>query len=356
MARNRVLVWGFSNNKAGTEMVIYNYVKRLTNTPFDFLCYEAPLNYSDLFTDETKNRYFVIPIKIQHPFAYKRALNNFMKQHGREYSALWCNINDVSNIDVLIYAKKYNIKRRITHIHTSRMADVFITKVFSYLNHKTCLNLATDRWACSGSAGRFLYGDLPFQIIPNAVDANKRRFNRGKRDIVRKQWGIQDAFVVGTVGRLADPKNQEFLIRLLPNLLEQNPLVVLMMVGDGPYREKLSNLASQLEVENHVIFAGSQSDIQAYLSAFDVYAAPSFYEGLSLSILEAQFNGLPCVVSDGVGEESVISSNTTIISLENYSAWIKTLLQGVRDSNAIIKEKANLYDLANVDSITSKMF
>lgn len=279
-----------------------------------------------------------------------------MRQHGKEYSTLWCNINDVSNIDVLIYAKKYNIERRITHIHTSQMANVFVTKVFSRLNHGKCLQLATDRWACSDKAGKFLYGELPFRVIPNAIDVKTRCFSQEKRDAIRKKWGVQDVFVIGTVGRLADPKNQEFLIRLLPQLLECNPATVIMLVGDGPFRDKLSDLSKHLNVENHIIFTGSQSDIQAYLSAFDVYAAPSFYEGLSLSILEAQFNGLACVVSDGVGEESVISSNARIVSLSDSATWVEALLQGVRDDNALIKEKANLYDLANIDSIASTMF
>lgn len=356
MAYNKVLVWGFSNNRAGTETVIYNYAKSLPNVAFDFLCYNDPLNYSNLFTPDTNNRYFVIPIKIKHPLAYTCALKKFMKEHGREYSVLWCNINDVSNIDVLKYAKKYGIKRRITHIHTSQMANVFITKVFSRLNYKKCLNLATDRWACSESAGHFLYGDLPFRVIPNAIDAKRRCFDQNKREAIRKQWNIQNEFVVGTVGRLADPKNQEFLIRLLPRLLAYNPSTVIMLVGDGLFKEKLSDLARSLNVGGRVIFAGSQTDIQAYLSSFDVFAFPSLYEGLSLSLLEAQFNGLPCIISEGVGEESVISLNTKTIALDDISGWVDSLLHGARKNDALIKEKAVLYDLANIGAIASSMF
>ena len=356
MDDKRVLVWGLSNNRAGTEAVIYNYVKHIPDVAFDFLCYEEPLVFSDLFTSDTQNRYFVIPVKIQHPFAYTRALRKFMKQYGHEYCTLWFNVNDISNIDLLIHAKRYGIKRRITHMHNSQMPDIFITKFFSKLNWKRCLELTTDRWACSDSAGRFLYSSLDYKVIPNMVDIQSRLFDLQKRESIRNQLALQDSWIIGTVGRLANQKNQVFLIRLLPQILEKNPQAKIMLVGEGELRDELGSLACQLGAEEHVIFAGSQSDIQAYLSAFDVFAFPSLYEGLSLSILEAQFNGLPCVISDGVGEESVISFNTKTISLNDPDAWVEALLQGNRDNNALIQEKAQLYDLAYVDSIASNLF
>lgn len=358
MLRTRVLVWGLSNNRAGTESVISNYVRHLPNTPFDFLCYEEPINYLDLFEGASQNRYFVIPIKIKHPFAYMYNLKKFMHEHGNEYHTLWFNINDMSNIDLLIYAKRYGIKRRITHIHNSKTSDVFITKLFSNLNRKKCLKLTTDRWACSKSAGNFLYHQLSFSIIPNMVNVNTRVFDRQKRSKIRQQWNLMGSLVIGTVGRLATQKNQEFLIRLMPELLKVNPNTKLFIVGDGPLYDKLVSLARNLNVKEHVIFAGSQSDIQGFLSAFDVYAFPSLYEGLSLSILEAQFNGLPCIISEGVGEESIISSNIKTISLRNPADWITELLQAERKDSAskLIPDLASMYDLKNIDKIAPNMF
>lgn len=355
-SRSRVLVWGLSNNRAGTEMVIYNYVKHAPSISFDFLCYDEPLSFSDLFEEGSPHRYFVIPVKIKHPFAYMRALNAFMREHGSEYSALWFNVNEISNIDLLIYAKRYGIERRITHMHNSEIPDVFITKLFSKLNWRRCLALTTDRWACSDSAGSFLYRGLPYTVIPNMVNAEGCAFSPTKRKDIRARWSFGGSLVIGTVGRLAHQKNHEFLLRLMPSVLEKCRNAKLMIVGDGPLREDLTHLADELGLGDHVVFTGSQPDVQAFLSAFDVYAFPSFYEGLSLSILEAQFNGLPCVMSSGVGEESVISSNVAVVSLDKPQKWVSALLDADRKENTLIVGKAEKYDLGHIDEVASALF
>ena len=325
--RKRVLVWGLTNNRAGTETVITTYVKASENIIFDFLCYDEPTNYSYLF-DGTENEYFVIPIKIQHPLANKKAINEFMKERGHLYSSLWFNVNEISNIDLLKLAKKYNIPQRITHVHNSS----------------------------SEEAGRFLFREKPFRVIPNLIDAEHRRFSEEKRRAIRRRYQIEESFVIGVIGRLAVQKNVTFLISLLPKLMKLKPSVVLMLVGSGSMLSILDELAKDLGVEDSVIFAGSQEDIQGYLSAFDVYAMPSLYEGLGISNLEAQFNGLPCVVSDGVGEKSTISSNVKVVSLDNEFAWIDALLSARREEGSLIEEKAKLYRLDRAQEVVSTMF
>lgn len=353
--RNRVLVWGLSNNRAGTEAVINNYVTHIPNVAFDFLCYEEPRNYHHLF-EGTNNSYYVIPVKIKHPIKNWFALRSFMKEHGGEYRALWANLNDISNIDVLVQAKKCGIPRRIVHIHNAGLPKVFVTKLFSKLNFKKCLSLATDRWACSRAAGDFLFGNLPYRVIPNAVDAKGRSFDSNKRSKIRDDWELRDRFVIGTVGRLADQKNQRMLIELMPKIISQRSDAALMLVGDGALRLELQSLASKLGVSDRVIFTGPQEDMQAYYSAFDVFAFPSFYEGLSLSLLEAQFNGLPCVVSDGVSHETFITSNILIAPLDNRSLWISAICNAKREANSLITERAQKFTFEHVEQIAPALF
>lgn len=352
--KKHVLVWGLSNSRGGTEAVIATYVKQAKGVRFDFLCYDVPSNFSSLL--EGENRYFVIPVKIQHPISYSRALARFMKEHGSEYDVLWCNINDVSNIDVLMYAKKYGISRRIVHMHNSNMPKKLITQVFSRLNWNKCLKAATEYWACSKGAGRFLYGDTPFRIVPNMVNAQEVSYDETKRKEIRKYYGLEHAFVVGTVGRLAPQKNQAFLIDMLPALLKQRPQTYAMVVGIGPLEESLKRKALELQVEDRVIFAGSQSDIQGYLSAFDVFAFPSLYEGLSIAFLEAQFNGLPCVISEGVGLDGVVSRSVCQISQANVQGWIDALVAAEREPNFLIEEVARTFDAANCREVAESLF
>lgn len=351
----RVLVWGLSNNRAGTEAVIYNYSKACRNVSFDYLCYDEPVSYIDLF-EETNNRYYVIPVKIKHPFSYKKALKRFINNHSGDYEALWFNINDVSNIDLLVEAKKAGIPRRITHMHNAAMPKMLITQFFSKLNWKRCLACTTERWACSESAGSFLYGNKDFKVIPNMVDRKSSSFSQSLRDDIRKKYCLDNAFVIGAIGRFAAQKNFQFIIERLPDILKNKSNAVLFFIGDGPEKESCMKLAEHLGLGKKVIFAGAKSNAKSFLSAFDVFVMPSIYEGLSLAILEAQYNGLPCVVSDGVGSESVISTNTSILALSNYKMWVDKIVSAKRKNNCLQEEKARKYDLSNIEKVCMNLF
>lgn len=353
--RDRVLVWGLSNNRAGTEAVISNYASRAKGVLFDYLCYENPVRYNHLL-QEAGGRAFVIPIKIKHPIKYYCALRSFFAEHGHEYYALWFNINDMSNIDLLEFAAKCGIERRITHFHNDNIPDVLITKFFSRINRSRCLRLTTDRWACSTAAGRFAYGDdTPFRLIPNAVDANRVSFSESKRKQVRDELCLADSFVIGNIGRFAVQKNQQFLIRLMPAILKTKKNAKLLLVGEGELREDLVALAARLGVEQDVLFAGTQEDVQGYLSAMDVFAFPSLYEGFGLSLLEAQFNKVPCIVSSAINDEVRISSDLRYLELDE-GEWVSALLSTFSRPSELVPYRANQYDLRNLGELSGRLF
>ena len=354
----RILVCGLENYRGGTELVIYHYT---INTPksvasFDFLCYSKPEVFSSLFHEDHDNNYYVVPMKIKHPIKNAIALRRFFKTNAHKYDAIWFNINNTANIDPLIYAKKFGIKHRIVHMHNSQISNEPLVRLFSKMNWQKCQRLATKRWACSKSAGDFLFGDLPYTVVPNFVDAKKFYFDAAKRHEIRNQYGLIDSFIVGTVGRLSTTKNSKFLIEILPYLLKVNPNSVVMFVGEGDIQKDLYSLAINLGVEKHVVFAGVQQDTQAYYSAFDVFALPSLYEGLPLVMLEAQFNGLPCVISTGTSTECIISNAVERISCGNPNAWIAALLNASRENSDLIPDLANKHDLSNARKETTHLF
>ena len=353
--RSRILVWGLSNNRGGTETVIATYVKALPQVKFDFLCYEYPDNFKDLI-ELTDNECFVIPEKLHHPLANHRSLNSFMKERGGYYSALWFNVTNVANIDVLKAAYRVGIPRRVVHIHNAKLPDVFLTRLFSGINQRNCMKLATDRWACSEEAGRFLFGDRAFRVVPNYIDADKVAYSPEKRAMIRKEWEMGDSFVVGTVGRLAEEKNQQYLIRLLPKLQQRKHNVKLVLVGAGEKEAFLRQLAASEGVEDDVIFTGSQADVQGYLSAFDVFVFPSLSEGLGVSALEAQFNGLPCVVSEFVPSAANISNSFATISLSREGDWVDALVGASREQVFLNAEKAAAFDLRKAGSFAMSLF
>lgn len=345
VSRNRVLVWGFSNNRAGTEHVIHSIASKLPEVPFDFLCYSAPVAYSDLFDPDSNNRFFTIPVKIKHPVSYFRQLTSFMRDHAGEYKALWMNINDASNIDILKMAKRYGIPRRIVHMHSNCIPDVAVTQVFHRINRQKCSDLATDYWACSDSAGVFLFHGHSFHVLQNTVDVAALAYSEDDRLAIRQKWGIsQDAHLIGTVGRLVDEKRPGFLVETLSLLVDSGNDCYLMFVGEGPLKSDLEKQAQEAGVLDRIRFTGAQESVSPYLSAFDVFAFPSVFEGLGIALIEAQFNGLPCVVSDGIVDEAIISSGVTRFSCNDKRAWLDALVKVKRQNCVLIDELASKYD------------
>lgn len=354
----RILVWGLSNNRAGTERVIESYIEATdTNKAcFDFLCYEFPANYSHLFTSESFNRVFVIPMKIKHPVRNWFALKRFMKKHAHEYEAVWFNANDISNIDLLIYANHYGVKRRILHSHNADMPERWITRLFTRLNTSKLDKVVTDRWACSEQAGKFMFGEKTFKIVPNTVPAEKFVFDISRRRRIRKKLGIENCFVVGTVGRLVEQKNQKYLIEILPDLRRSNSDIMMLVIGNGDLRQELNNYAKRLGVSDVFRIVDSQDDIASYLSAFDCFAFPSLYEGLPIALLEAQYNNVPCVISENIPTSAIISTNVRRISLDDKRGWCEAVIGSQRQQNSLIPSLSKDYDSRILPKIAEELF
>jgi sugar transferase (PEP-CTERM/EpsH1 system associated) len=111
-----------------------------------------------------------------------------------------------------------------------------------------------------------------------------------------------DALIFGTVGRMAKVKNQQLLVRAFALLHERFPQATLRLVlaGDGAEKNQLQQLAQQLQVSEHIWFAGDRSDINAIMQSMHVFVLPSLAEGISNTILEAMASGKP-VIATAVG-------------------------------------------------------
>lgn len=135
--------------------------------------------------------------------------------------------------------------------------------------------------------------------IRNGVDLE--RFSGIQRAAARACLGLPAAApVIGTVGRLDPVKNQAGLIRAFQRLRTVYPDAILVIAGDGPYRDALERVAGTARPEGCVHLLGERRDVPTVLAALDVFALPSVAEGMSNTILEAMAAGLP-VVATAVG-------------------------------------------------------
>ena len=240
---------------------------------------------------------------------------------------------------VMLAAKQMNIPVRVSHAHSALINGKSLMKSI-YESVMRCLILAysTDLVACGEKAGQRLYGKRAYKkrgkLILNGVNTEEYRFSEEKRYIIRNQLNLQNNFVLGHTGRLADIKNQSFLIELMPDLLKKRNDAKLILLGDGDDREMLEEKVNTLNLKDNVIFAGSVCNVQDYLSAMDVFVFPSLYEGMPLSILEVQANGLPCVISDTVPPDVFLTDLIHPLSLsDSKDKWIEAIISVKRNTS-----------------------
>lgn len=130
--------------------------------------------------------------------------------------------------------------------------------------------------------------------IPNGVDFDRVAFDASARDRVRDELGIErDARVIGVLGRLDPNKRFDLVIAAAAPLL--GPSRRLLVVGDGPDRDRLRDAAREHGVTDRVVFAGERHDVAAMLSAMDLFVASSAQETFGLCVLEALANGMPAL-------------------------------------------------------------
>ena len=135
--------------------------------------------------------------------------------------------------------------------------------------------------------------------IPNAVDTDVFRPREGVE--ARKELGIsKEAFVVGTVSRLVPQKGIKWLIEAMGYC----PSMELIVVGDGEERRALEKQVGQ--DKDRIRFLGTREDIPALLSAFDVFALSSLWEGQPIALIEALAAGVPCVATGTEGAREVL--------------------------------------------------
>lgn len=137
--------------------------------------------------------------------------------------------------------------------------------------------------------------------------------------MIREALGLKNAFVIGHVGHLLQVKNQTFLIQLMPEILKRKANAKLVLLGEED-RPKLERLIHDLRLEDRVIMTGNVRNVRDYLSAMDVFAFPSLFEGMPLSIVEVQANGLPCVLSTGVPKDVYLTDLIQALSLDEKTA------------------------------------
>ncbi len=338
MAENtplRVLVLDTVMDRGGAETMMMNYLRHFdrSKVTYDFL---VNRDYRAAYEDEIEalggRIYRMCPMYPQYFARYKREFRAFLKQHP-EYRIIHSNLEERSYFPLRVAAEQ-GVPVRIAHAH-NRPVGFNLKSIFREYFRMRLPKYVTHMFACGTEAGDWLFGENNRgRVIQqrNAIDTSAYRYDSTIAKQVREEFGVTDSntFVLGHVGRFFPQKNHVFLIDIFAQVHKQHPNSVLWLVGGGELNDELKNQikakVNELGLTDAVTFLGVRSDVNRLVQGMDSFVLPSLYEGLPVTMIEAQASGLPCTISDRVPKQCDVTGNVQIIGLDDSpSQWAKKI-------------------------------
>ena len=326
----RILVVVDNLNSGGIASVVLN-IAEATDTEnyiFDYILYKQPNNEVVQRIDKIKGKYFVVKrLSETTPINYVKKIREIIRNNG-PYDAIHAHTSSFIWLSCLA-AKKENILIRIGHAHGSKNSKQFLMSewlylILKYLNRKYC----TKKIACAEVSGKYIFGD-EFDFMPNFID-HKKYLSVNKEEI--SEFMIQHNIpknneIYCFIGYLGGEKNPIFALKIFKEILRDNSNALLLIAGDGPDSSQLEEYIKRNQMENKVKMFGNTNKVRDILQISHTLLMPSFSEGMSMALLEAQVSGVHCIVSKGVPETNDIKAGLfhqcSTLSVEHWIAMIE---------------------------------
>lgn len=234
---------------------------------------------------------------------------------------------------ILRAAKKAGVQCRIYHVHNTKDAALETIPMHTIFEKALKIMIkkdATVRLACGQEAGRYIYGNSSFTVINNAVDTSRfYPYDESRRRQIRKEIGIDEkSIVVGNIARFVPEKNHEYFVKLASFAKENGYTLIFLLVGDGDSRQPILEYARREDCDCMFFSLGNRNDVENYYNAMDVFCLPSLFEGLPVTLLEAQACGLPCITSKSVTIEAnmgIAAYDRLSIDDSSVKVWVSTI-------------------------------
>lgn len=346
-----------NTNLGGAEsriMDLYRHTDR-NRVQFDFLVHSGEEGFYEKEIRELGGRIFRVPrFRIYNYFSYRKALKEFFQKH-HEFALVQGHMTSTAAIYLPI-AKKAGVKKTAAHARSAGV-DKGLKGTMTRFLRRNLADKADYLFTCSELAGISVYGEKAVRegktiFIPNAIDCAGFTFDPEKRKKMREELGLTDALIIGHVGRFHYAKNHEYLLRVFAELCRMSAgaggstaetgadqKYHLILLGEGPLMEDTRKLAEELGVVDRVHFLGNHKNIADYYQAMDYFVYPSRYEGMPGTIVEAQASGLPCLMSDTICREVIVTELVETMSIEKEpKVWAEELQRRI---DALVSKQEN---------------
>lgn len=347
MKEIRVLHIVSSLSLGGVEKLLYNYYININNhIKFDIIVHGTNVGILEKkFTELGVKIYHVTPRKKS---IFKNCIDIIKIISSNHYDIVHSHINEMSFIPLFI-ATMLRVKNRIAHSHGCKQYNNIFQKIKHRIFVLLCLIFANYFFACSKDAAIWNFGKKKYEkgkvnIIYNAINFDLFIYNDFFRRKIRNDLKIINRFILIQVGRIIGEKNYEFTLKIMKEIVKQKKDVTLLIVGDGPEKTTLLNIVKNYELTDYVVFLGEKENVNELLCAADVFLMPSKSEGLGIAAIEAQVNGLVCLVSDALPEDVKISDRLVFIDINDVNKWVEKILN-IPEYNRYMTINNDNYDI-----------
>ena len=342
-------------NRGGAEAMIMNLYRKMDKSriQLDFMVHtKEHCQFDDEIEKMGGHIYRVPRFRIYNIISYYLAWRAFFKEHP-EFKV----VHGHMGATAAIYLHEANKVGRFTiaHSHSSDLMRTPTDVVYKLLSFPTRY-VAKQMFGCSTEAGIARYGKRTvsssiYRNFPNAVDLERFSFRLLVRDTYRKEMKIESGqLVILHVGRITAPKNPPMIYNVFKSIVNQDPQALCLWVGTGEMEEQYRKKIADDHLEDRIVMTGVRSDIPQLLMAADCFLFPSLWEGLPVSVIEAQATGIPCVLSDAISKEVEVSSLIEWHSLsESPDIWASRCIELARMSHKRRKSPTDAIRKAGYD-------
>lgn len=339
----------------GSQAFVMNMYRNIDRSKVQFDFVVTP-ETKEGFYDEITNlggKIFSCPrYKVTNHIQYNKWWDDFFNEHP-EYKVIHGHVRSTASIYLKI-AKRHGLVT-ITHSHSTSNGNG-ISAIVKRIMQLPIRKQADYLFACSDKAGKWLYGEKAitqqnYYMIPNGVDLKRFEFDVNKRNQMRMTLGIKkDMMILGHIGRLSTPKNHKFLLNVFNKYHKINSNSKLLLVGDGELFDCIKEHIDKLNISDAVIMTGSKQNTEDYYQVMDIFVFPSLWEGLPVSVVEAQANGLQCLISDVITHDVDLTDLIQYLPLDE-ELWLGAIVEAHKKKRMGLTNE-NIQRLQPFDALT----
>lgn len=356
MCRKKILHLSLTKSIGGIasfQMNLFN------NTDSNAIEFEFVTTYPDsalipFFKKNNVKIHYLPPQKTVLPYCL--SLYRLLKKG--KYDAVHIHKNSCANPMAFVICRIAGVKRIIAHSHNTASVGGRAADIFHFLFRPLVRKISNIKLACSREAAVWLYGEKYFKsndtirIIKNGIDTDLFSYNEKVRNEVRTEFCWNNKLVFGHTGNFIPQKNHYFMVDIISEAIKSEKNTIILFLGRGDAMESVREYAIKKGVSEHIEFMGSRTDVSRFYQAMDLFLFPSFHEGLPIAGVEAQTADLPCLFSDAVTSEIMITDRAVSMPLGLGAAeWAKKALSLAKTygrKNVSDKIIASGYDAADM--------